>query len=210
MTMKRSWLFFAVLGGVAVLPYLASSSSGLRGMLGRAVPPPSVDDNLSLTTADAVGPLGPGANPTSPQHVPVRTLEDVFRFDVTTAWILGHWPRVSAGLAEIDTQGYRVPLVTGTSEADLAGALTYYFNPKQQIERITFNGATGDTRRLVALLTSRFGFHREATDDPSLFLYQVKDDREVISELKIKPTRIVRNDAPHSRFEVALRIQRPK
>ncbi len=142
--------------------------------------------------------------------MPVRKIEDVFRFDITTAWVLGHWPRVSAGLAELDTQGYRVPLVTGTSEADLAGALTYYFNPQQQVERITFQGATGDTRRLVALLASRFGFQRETTEDASLFLYQVKEDRKVISELRIKPSRIVRNDAPHSRFEVALRIQRPK
>ena len=206
--MKRSWLFFAVLGGVAVLPYLVSSSSGLRGMLGRAVPPPAVDEHVSLVGAPGDANAN-GVDPVSPRNVPTRKLEEVFRFDISTAWVLGHWPRVSAGLAELDTQGYRVPLVTGTSEADLP-ALTYYFNPKQQVERITFQGATGDTRRLVALLTSRFGFHRETTDDPSLFLYQVKDSREVISELKIRPTRIVRNDAPHSRFEVALRIQRPK
>ena len=205
--MKRSWLFLAVLGGVALLPYLASSSSGLRGLMGRAVPPPDVETVAPDAVAD---PLGQGANSRSPQNVPVRNLDDVFRFDVTTSWVLGHWPRVSAGLAELDTQGYRVPLVTGTGEADLAGALTYYFNPKQQIERITFNGTTGDTRRLVTLLSSRFGFRRETTDDASLFLYQVKDNRQVISELRIKPSRIVRNDAPHSRFEVALRIQRPK
>ena len=63
---------------------------------------------------------------------PVLSLEEVLRFDVTTAWVLSKWPRVSANLAELDMQGYRVPLVTGTGDADVAGSLTYYFNAKQR------------------------------------------------------------------------------
>ena len=54
----------------------------------------------------------PGA--TSIEGSPVGDLAEVFRFDVTTDWILRRWPRVSTGLAEIQLQGYRVPLMTGS------------------------------------------------------------------------------------------------
>jgi len=56
--------------------------------------------------------------------------------------VISRWPRVSAGLAELQLQGYRVPLVSGTTANDLAGALTYYFNSRQQVQRITFQGTT--------------------------------------------------------------------
>lgn len=100
-------------------------------------------------------PVGEGS-PISVEGTPVRDLAEVFRFDVTTDWILRHWPRVSTGLAQLQLQGYRVPLVTGTGEADLAGSLTYYFNARQKVQRITFCGTTGDAART-----------RRAADQPS-------------------------------------------
>lgn len=142
--------------------------------------------------------------------VPTVAMEEALRFDLTTAWVLGHWPRVSAALADVDLQGYRTPLITGTQIDDLAGSLTYYFNKRQRVQRITFFGTTGDTRRLVALLSLRHGFVRELNADPSLFLYRVRENRKVISELRIKPSSVVRADAPRSRFEVALLIERPE
>ena len=47
-------------------------------------------------------------------------------------------------LAELDVQGYRVPLVTGTSRDDLAGSLTYYFDKTHHVTHIHFRGTTGD------------------------------------------------------------------
>ncbi len=61
----------------------------------------------------------------------------MLRFDVTVEWVMQRWPRVSTGLPYLQLQGYRVPLVTGTKVADLAGSLTYYFNARQQVQRIT-------------------------------------------------------------------------
>ena len=65
-------------------------------------------------------PVGDGS-PISVEGAPVGDLAEVFRFDVTTDWILRRWPRVSTGLAQLQLQGYRVPLVTGTAQTDLAG-----------------------------------------------------------------------------------------
>jgi hypothetical protein len=146
-----------------------------------------------------------------PDGVPLQGMAEVFRFDVTTGWILHRWPRVSTGLAELPLQGYRVPLVTGTAQGDLAGSLTYYFNPQQQIERITFQGVTGDARELVTLLTDRYDFTRRLTNDPGLFVYEVpRPGKEPVSVLKIRSVPVVTATEPHGRFKVDLVIQRPQ
>ncbi len=144
---------------------------------------------------------------------PVLGIADVFRFDITTDWIVARWPRVSAGLALLELQGYRVPLITGTREDDLAGALTYYFSPQQRLQRITFQGTTGNANKLVHLLTTRFGFTHRPTNDPSLFLYvvpEVGSKGQVKSFVWIRPVRVVSIAQPHQRFEVALVIERPE
>jgi hypothetical protein len=136
-------------------------------------------------------------------------LERVLRFDVTTQWVLGTWKRVSTSLSDLDLQGYRVALVTGTAENDLAGSLTYYFNPKQRVQRIIFLGHTGDARRLVHFLATQHAFTRQLTPDPSLYLYQVIERGKVMSEMRIKPASIVRDEQQRTRFEVNLVMERP-
>ncbi len=149
--------------------------------------------------------------PPWPDDTAVRDLAEVLRFDVTPDWIVSQWPRVSAGLAHLSLQGYRVPLVTGTAQDDLAGALTYYFNPRQRLQRITFYGTTGNSRKLVALVTTRFGFARRLVNDASVFLYELPDSRgRARSFLWIRPTRVVRASEPHRRFKVAFVIERPE
>jgi hypothetical protein len=138
-------------------------------------------------------------------------MADVLRFDLTPDSVVQRWPRVSAGLAYLELQGYRVPLVTGTAEDDLAGALTYYFNPRQQLERITFHGTTGNARRLVDLVTSRFGLARRFTNNASVFLYEIPaPEGQATSFLWIQPAPVVKASDPHHRFQVAMVIERPK
>ena len=68
------------------------------------------------------------AGPSPLETLPTPTLAEVLRFDVTVEWVMQRWPRVSTGLPYLQLQGYRVPLVSGTSLRDVAGSLTYYFN----------------------------------------------------------------------------------
>lgn len=139
------------------------------------------------------------------------SFDEIFRFDLTIRDVLARWPRVSTCLAELRLQGYRVPLVTGPAATDLAGALTYYFNSYQQLQRITFRGTTGDGRELVAFLTARYGFQRRLTNDPSLFVYEVPrlgGPPQSILRMKLAPT--LKADLPHQRFDVWLVIERPE
>ena len=151
---------------------------------------------VSMTPADAT---------------PTPGLEEVLRFAVTVEWVMHRWPRVSTGLPQVQLQGYRVPLVTGTTAADVAGSLTYYFNAQQQVQRITLRGATGDPGRLVTLLSGRHHFARRLTNDPGLVLYETVDSsNHPAGSLKIRSAGVVKASQPYSRFEVDLLLDRPE
>jgi hypothetical protein len=144
------------------------------------------------------------------EGTPAQNLAQVLRFDVSTGWVLRRWPRVSTGLAELPLQGYRVPLVTGTTETDLAGSLTYYFNAQQQVQRIAFQGTTGDPREVVRLLTARYKFARRLTNDPGLFVYEVSQPGgRPTSVLRIQSAPVIKSSEPRRRFEVELTLERP-
>ena len=68
-------------------------------------------------------------------------------------------------------------MLTGTAEDDLAGAMTYYFDPRQKVQRITFQGTTGDPGKLIRLLTEQFRFGRHLTNNPGLFRYEVAEPK---------------------------------
>jgi len=142
-----------------------------------------------------------GSSRESLDGAPVYELAEVLRFDVTPGWVVGRWPRVSAGLAQLQLQGYRVP----------AGSLTYYFNPRQQVQRITFHGTTGTTEKLVFLLSTQYGFRRRLTNDPGKFLYEkVTRHGKPTSFLWIRSAPVVKASQPLDRYEVALLLERPE
>jgi hypothetical protein len=142
---------------------------------------------------------------------PVHDLASVLRFNITPAWIMGRWPQVSTGLANMRLQGYRVPLVTGAREDDLAGSLTYYFSSQQQVQQITFLGTTGNVNKLVRLLTGRYGFVRRLTNDPSLFIYERTSPRGgPKSVARISMAGLITRDDPRRRFRVELILHRPQ
>lgn len=218
----RGWMVFFLLGG-AVLPYVLSSKSSIRESLSaplnafskstpdkKAEPQPGENAEQPQNGATPQTPKSAAPQPRAAGEVPFIPFEQALNWRVTPAWVLGTWPRVTTTLPELDVQGYRVSLVSGTGETDVAGSLTYYFDAKQQLQRLTFQGSTGDARRLVSYLMSQHRFQRRAAEDPSTFLYQVEQDGRALSELKIKAAQIVRAGAPLSRFETSLEMRRPE
>lgn len=137
------------------------------------------------------------------------SLAEALHFDVTVPWITQHWPRVSTGLPHLQLQGYRVALVTGTELTDVAGSLTYYFDARQQVQRITLRGATGDPRVLIGLLADRFHFVRRLTNDPGIALYEAVDSNDRPSgKLKIRSAGVIESSKPYTRYEVDLVVDR--
>ena len=152
-------------------------SPGSAGTTDTAQTPPS-DPTAPAAYNAGLAPAGQtGVDPLMPQARAgaMPSLDEVLRFDATVDWITQRWPRVSTGLPHVQLQGYRVTLVTGTELGDLAGSLTYYFNNRQQVQRITLRGTTGDPRVLIALAAERFHFVRRLTNDPSVAYYEAVD-----------------------------------
>ncbi|MBN2577909.1 MAG: hypothetical protein JXB10_02880 [Pirellulales bacterium] len=145
------------------------------------------------------------------EGAPVKQLSDVFRFDVSPTWVLERWPRVSTDLSPLELRGYRVPLVTGTQLTDLAGALTYYFNPAQQVHRITFLGKTGDPRALAELLMKQYHFVRRPLNDPGRLLYEsLQSSGRPAGRMTITSAPVIRANRPFERYNVELQIERPE
>lgn len=224
--MLKRFFFLSFMMGMVGVPYvLSSSSEWWKSLTSRfsssaaSDKAPSPGDGLApgghspgYLTAIEQGRAAQVGSTSTNRHIegaPAKNLEEVLQFEGSPAWVMARWPRVTAGLAELDLQGYRVPLVSGTGQDDLAGSLTYYFNKSQKIERIIFHGTTGDPRKLITLVTSKFSFLHEPTSDPSLSLFQAKWHGKPHSELRIRPARVLRADQPNARYEVDLAMKRP-
>jgi hypothetical protein len=223
----RSWIVF-VLGAAALLPY-AISQPAVRNAVTSPLTMVSKEPSAAKPAeAAAQAPYESGGfvnhggakSPAAPQPAdvaprtssasPTIPFEQALRWDVKPAWVLGNWPRVTTHLPELELQGYRVSYVSGTTESDLAGVLTYYFNEMGHVERLAFHGTTGDARRFVQFMLSYHKFERRFGDDPSTFLYQVEQDGKALSELRVKTAPVVRRDSPLDRFEVMFEIRRPE
>lgn len=156
---------------------------------------------------------GPGAqNPQMAIESPiagpaVRDFGEVIRFDIPPSWVSSRWPRVTTTLSETGLEGLRVPLVTGTRVDDLAGSLTYYFDPQHRVQRLTFEGFTGDERRLVALAMQYYGLEREPTLHAGM--YVARWNGVPSSVLRISRSSVMTAASPNSQLQVLLELNRP-
>ena len=137
---------------------------------------------------------------------PVQNFAEVFRFDMTPNHVMERWEQVSAGLSHLNLQGYRVPLVTGVDDTDLAGSLTYYFDPRQNLRRITFVGTTANPLRLSQFLVQQYGFRRVVNKDPRRESYA--GGRNFGGYCSIAPSEVIDREARTTNFMVDLRIAR--
>ena len=96
---------------------------------------------------------------------------DFLDFDgITPEWVTSRWSNVLS-VGPLYTRGYRVPLCTGSDISDLIGSLTYYFDRDLELEKITFEGYTGDLDRLILTL-KHFNMSKRTTSDPNILLYE--------------------------------------
>lgn len=217
--MFKRFLFLTVMIGAVGVPYMLSVSSDWWKSLAsrRSTSANSADGKFAAGAAGSqLSSFGgdfalPGSRGI---QGPVEgygryDLAEVLNFDGSPSWVMSRWPRVTVGLAEPGLQGYRMPLVTGTGEDDVAGSLTYYFDRNERVKLIHFRGTTGNPHKLIGLVTGRYGFVQQPTGDPSLLLYQVKWNGKPTSELRIRTSRVLRASQPHARFQVELAMNRP-
>jgi hypothetical protein len=212
--LSRRTLLMLGLAGAAGVPFLVTESGSIVDKFANAIRGVKKGPDATIN-----GPQPPNAQAPAPGQstvvqaqidgLPVQDLSEVLRFDITPGWIMSRWTRISTTVGADQFQGYRVPLVTGTAETDLAGSLTYYFSHKPTVQRIRFVGSTGDPSHLVALVTRRFGFVLQRSSVQGEYLYQVKWNGRPNCELRVRMTDVVRADQPLRRFEIDLEINLP-
>jgi hypothetical protein len=138
----------------------------------------------------------------------ITPVNQALRFDVTKQWVDQTWPRKTVAPTDVGLTSVRVPLISGTQPASLAGSLTYFFNTQGQVEHISFRGRTGDATPLVQLLTQQYQFQRVDTGVGEQ-VYQVRSGDGVQSELRIQSWGVIRSDAPQQNVTVELEFARP-
>lgn len=137
----------------------------------------------------------------------IYDLWEIFRFDAPPSWVMARWKRVTTITSERELRGLRVPLMTGTHMDDLAGSLTYYFDRNQKIQRITFEGVTGDESRLVQLVSEQYGLRPVPSLQAGLYLGQTRS--KITAAMRISNPPVVNSKEPLKRMEVTLEINRP-
>jgi hypothetical protein len=135
----------------------------------------------------------------------VSDFGDIFRFDLSPQTITQRWSRVSTVLSDMQYQGYRVPLVTGTRESDLAGSLTYYYDGRPRTRRITFLGATGDPQRLVGYLGKYYAFRQMPGPSPRVMVYRAHS--RFRGELTVTPAEVIDKSQASSNYKVVLSLE---
>jgi hypothetical protein len=136
----------------------------------------------------------------------VSNFADVFRFDLSPKAISQRWSRVSTALGDARMQGYRVPLVTGNDDSDLAGSLTYYFDGRAKVRRITFLGTTGNPQRLVEFLGKHYGFCQFQNGNARVTTY--RSHYRTPGLLKVTPSEVLDKHVASTNYRIELSLER--
>jgi len=156
---------------------------------------------VSISTSDGFEVRDPNAPPI---EATVQQLREALRFEVTPTWVTRKWPRISTIRAERDLVGLRVPLVTGTESDDFAGSLTYYFDGRHHLRRITLHGQMGDDRALVSLVTEHFGLRPEPTLGAGMYL--LRWNAKPMNVLRVSHAPVVRAEVPNAKLIIEMEI----
>ncbi|MCH2181938.1 MAG: hypothetical protein MK108_08030 [Mariniblastus sp.] len=134
-------------------------------------------------------------------------LSEIFRFDLTPQSVKSRWERVSVTPTDYGLKAMRVALVTGTSTHDVHGALTYYFDKQQQLQRITLRGWSGDASRLVELVTREYGFKAQNTHMSGLYL--AKTFLHTKGALLMQDADVIDSKNPTQQVAISMEINNP-
>jgi hypothetical protein len=151
-------------------------------------------------------PVDPAAEPTL-SGIQIRDLREVLRFDISPDWVINRFSRVSTVLADLNLKGLRVPVVTGIRADDVAGTLTFYFDHSDRLQRLTFHGFTGDTRRFENVMVSFYGMKREPALEAGAFTNRWNG--RPVHFMRLTHAPVVYSHAVHQKYTVFLELNQP-
>jgi hypothetical protein len=135
------------------------------------------------------------------------SLRDVIRFDRSPSWVTKNWARVTTVLADVEMEGFRVPLVTGTELTDFAGSITYYFDKQHQMQRIVLDGTCGETSEIEQFVVGDLKLKKQPTLGAGLYTYSWNGTHR--SVLKCSHAPVVESTSPFIRYSIYMEINHP-
>jgi hypothetical protein len=201
---SRPMLFFGVLLASVVVPYvvlndqLAETAGAQWQRLTSLTGAPADDGENDEPRMDSAKVAS------TPARGPV--IEEAFRFDISPQWVSQRWQRVSMVHGGIDQLGMRVAWVSGTRHDDVAGSLTYYFDPHHQLQRITFSGLAAEPRRLLDAVIPAHALRSLPTTEAAH--YVAGNPEQPTSEVVVKHLRVIEADPGSPRVEVSIDLRR--
>jgi hypothetical protein len=198
--LPRNLLLPAALATAVGIPLIAFSPNPPSANVNHSIASLGVENALS----DPNDPLGNGEM----LFVPVGNLREIIRFDVYPNWVKSRWPRVSTAPSADGLQGMRVALVTGSNAWDISGALTYYFDQNQRVQRVSILGETGDAGQLVRFLTDNYQFKIHQTQAAGLFTAGSR--RRIHGVLKLENPIVINAADPLHQVRVIFELNRPE
>ena len=165
-------------------------------------------DSIGMVTQESMLTANPTGNTPHLDGGVIDQFEDVINMNITPTWITQRWDRISTNIPSGQWEGYRVPIVTGEQTDDLAGALTYYFDDQQQLQRIAFRGTTGEPQRIIRMLQQKFHLTKRPT--ALIGLYIKSQNRRPVSVLMItqSPHADTHNNT-YSQYTIQFELNRP-
>jgi hypothetical protein len=137
----------------------------------------------------------------------VIDLREVLRFDIVPGWLPQRFSRVTTVTSNVQMDGLRVPLITGTQPKDIAGTLTYFFDASKALKRINMHGLTGDPTELANLMVQYYQLKPEQSLGGQLFT--ARWNNRVTSVMQISPAPIIYAGADHSKYIIFLELNQP-
>ena len=150
---------------------------------------------------------GPQANAIPLEIMPIQDMGEIFRFDISPNWVKQRWDRTSITAGDIGLSGMRISLVTGVNATDLFGALTYYFDARQTVQKITFQGWSGDPTNLINFMRSAYRFRRQPSSSAGLYLAQ--DRNRSTGVIYMQHPRVIRSNNPTQQVAIMLEVNNP-
>ncbi len=148
----------------------------------------------------------------APQQSPPanHSLTELTDFGLQPAGIMQRWPRVATQLVDGDLAEMRVPFVSGTQPQDLAGSLSYFFDRQQALQRVAFQGATGDPTQLVRWTVEQCGLKAEPALGGGMYLARDATNPQMVkAALRLRQAPVARQTQPLRKYFVQLELNRP-
>jgi len=189
---------------------IAGEATTLRDRDAPTDPPPGqfVSTSPFSTPAPATPDSRQRGEPSGPATedaplIPVPATIDLrawLRWDLPRGYLIWQHPNAAIVPTERNLIGYRIPFTTGLQSQDLTGTLTYYFDSKDQLQRMELSAASGNPWPMTQWLLPQFRLQPIPSTHPNVRLAILKSRDKTQSLLAVATSNASSASTPHELF----------